>query len=491
MTTTDTDTKQANRRARRRKVGQVPLSGGAVFDVAISDIRPATINDVIYNAIDPSDDDLDELVRLMHDQGQLEPVVLTLDNVLLSGHRRRAAALRLGWETLKARRHEPTILSTDPDFERVLVGYNSQRDKSPDMRVREQIVLTDPEAAYSRMRTERAKAARVKADTLILGAGRGRKRISAAKQPFLDAITRVIEELEAYWPLSDRRIHYALLNDPPLKHANKPETYTDKKGALRHNRYRNDKESYKALCELLTRARLTERIPFEAIGDETRPMMIWDVNANVSPFIRSQVDEFCSGYWRDLMQDQPNHIEIVGEKLTIEGIIRPVASRYCIPYTIGRGYSSLPPRKAMYDRYLASKKQKLVILSLGDHDPEGWDIAETFAKSMRDDFGVSDIVAVKVAVKPEQVARLGLPPNADAKPSSSRFKKFAARFGTAAYELEAVPPPALQGWLDEAVRSVINRDRFNAQVEAEKRDAATVEAFKVAALKYLKTLRID
>ena len=126
------------------------------------------------------------------------------------------------------------------------------------------------------------------------------------------------------------------------------------------------------------------------------------------------------------MQDQPNHIEIVGENLTIEGIVRPIASRYCIPFTIGRGYSSLPPRKAMFDRYKASGKAKLVFLFLGDHDPEGWDLAESFGRSMRDDFGVEEIRGVKVALKPEQVQRLGLPPNADAKKSSSRFKKFAA-----------------------------------------------------------------
>jgi hypothetical protein len=203
------------------------------------------------------------------------------------------------------------------------------------------------------------------------------------------------------------------------------------------------------------------------------------------------VDDFCTGYWRDLMQDQPNHIEIVGEKLTVEWIVRPVAMQYCIPYTIGRGYSSLPPLKAMYDRYRQSRKEKLVMLFLGDHDPEGWDIAETFAKSMRDDFGVQDVFAIKVGLKSEQVAQLGLPPNMDAKQSSSRFKKFAARFGPAAYELEAVPPDTLQAWLDEAVRSVIHVNLFNAQVDAEKRDSATIAAFKRVSVDYLKTLRVE
>jgi hypothetical protein len=481
---------QTRRNGRARsKPRLVPIPGAQVFDVPVADIRPAVVNDVIYGAIDPNHESLDELARLMADQGQLVPIVLTLDGVLLSGHRRRAAAIRLKWNTLKAVRHP--ILSTDADFEKVLVAYNAQRDKTPDMLIREQMVLALPDGAYEALVSERAKAAVVKADALVLGPGRKRARISAAKRGFLDAVQRVIAELKDYWPLSDRKVHYDLLNDPPLRHTSKLESWVDKKGRRRYNRYRNDKDSYKAVCDLLTRARLAGLIPFEAIGDETRPVTTWDVYANVAPYIRGQVDDFCAKYWRDLVQDQPNHVEIVGEKLTVEGIVRPVASKYCIPYTIGRGYSSLPPRKAMFDRFRLSGKAWLVILFLGDHDPEGWDIAEVFAKSMRDDFGVDKIHPVKVGLKPEQVAQLGLPPNADAKTSSSRFKKFAARFGPAAYELEAVPPVRLRGWLDEAVRSVIDIDRFNGQVKQEKRDYATVLAYKRAALGYLKLLRIE
>jgi hypothetical protein len=241
----------------------------------------------------------------------------------------------------------------------------------------------------------------------------------------------------------------------------------------------------------LTRARLAGLVPFSAIGDETRPVTTWDVHPNVCPFVRRVAERFCSGYVRDLTQGQPNHVEVVGEKLTVEGVVRPVAARYCVPYTIGRGYASLPARKAMYDRFKATGKAKLVVLFLSDHDPEGWDVAETFGKSMRADFGVRDVVAVKVGLKPEQVRRLGLPPNADAKPSSSRFAKFSARFGPAAYELEAVSPATLEAWLDEALRSVLDVTRFNAQVEAEKRDAATLAAFKKAGVDFLKALPVD
>src|SRR5579871_1789829 len=108
------------------------------------------------------------------------------------------------------------------------------------------------------------------------------------------------------------------------------------------------------------------------------------------------------------MQSQPNHVEIVGEKNTIEGVIRPIAMDYTIPYTIGRGYSSLPPRYAMAQRFKQSGKEQLVLLVLSDFDPEGEDIAESFARSMRDDFGIKRIVPIKVALTSEQVQEMPL-----------------------------------------------------------------------------------
>jgi hypothetical protein len=480
--------RRANVRPQGTKNGTCPgITLSEIFEMAVADIRPAVVNDVVYGVIKPEDKSLDDLVVSMAEHGQLETIVVSLDNVAISGHRRLAAAKWLGWKHLKARRYP--ILSTDPNFEKVLVSYNTQRDKDPATRMREQLVLTDPEKAYQAIASERAKASQVSAETLVLGHRRRRPKISKAKRPFLDAICRVVDSLKSYWPVSDRKVHYELLNDPPLIHARKGETYIDHKGILRHNRYRNDHKSYKATCELLTRARIDGLIPFDAIGDETRPVITWDVHPNVTPFIRREVDNFCKGYARDLMQGQPCHVEIIGEKLTVEAVVRPVAMRFRIPYTIGRGYSSLPPRKAMYDRFMASGKDWLFLLFLSDHDPEGWDIAETFAKSMRDDFGLENVSVVKVGLKPEQVEHLNLPPNEDAKKTSSRFNKFAARFGPAAYELEAVPMPTLKSWLDEEVRKVINIDAFNAQVEMEKKDSATVVAFKKEALDYLKRMR--
>jgi hypothetical protein len=363
------------------------------------------------------------------------------------------------------------------------VFYNTgQRDKTAGERVREQLVLAqeDPDAVYADLISERVEASKVKATPLDLGETKRRSTISPAKGDFLAAVQKVLAELEEYQPLSDRRIHYALLNDPPLIHASKP-----------HSRYRNDVKCYKALTDLLTRARLEGRIPFEAIGDETRPVTIFKVFPNVAPFVADQIDRFLRGYYRSVLQDQPNHIEIVAEKLTVQGTARPVAAEFCIPMTIGRGYSSLPPRKEMYERFLQSGKEKLVILFLADCDPEGMDIPVSFATSMRDDFGVESVYPIRVGLNIEQVRKLKLPPNTAAKEKSSRFDQYVAKYGPAAYELEAVPPNLLRQWLRESVLKVIDVDRFNAQVDAEKEDAATLTAYRAAAGDYLKTLKLD
>jgi hypothetical protein len=70
-----------------------------------------------------------------------------------------------------------------------------------------------------------------------------RKGISRAKEPMLAAVQHILAQRAEFWPLSDRSIHYALLNDPPLRHAGKPDAV-----------YANDRESYHDLTDLLSRA---------------------------------------------------------------------------------------------------------------------------------------------------------------------------------------------------------------------------------------------
>lgn len=259
-----------------------------------------------------------------------------------------------------------------------------------------------------------------------------------------------------------------LLNKPPLKHAAKPESI-----------YRNDKQSYSALVELLTRARIAGFIPMECIADSTRPVTSWLVHRTAGDFLRKELAEFARGYWRDLLQSQPNHIEIVGEKNTVEPILRPVAMEFCIPMTTGRGYCSLPPRHAISQRYKKSGKKKLILLIVSDFDPDGDEIAHSFARSMRDDFHIADIHPIKVAITAEHVEEYDMPIGGAAKQGSSNYTKFVTRYGDdAVFELEALKPEDLQQILRDAIDSVIDQDRYNHEVERERNDSTRLEGYR-------------
>jgi hypothetical protein len=455
----------------RPKDGQVPIR-----EVPISCIRPSPDNDKLYRPVSTKDPDIIALAKSVKLHGVMEPLVVTVDGFILSGHRRYAAAKRAGLETVPCRTED--ILSTDPGFLTLLREYNRQRAKSLDEVLREEVVSANPEESYRRLVEHRKESARVSAETIRIEGHLRRSRITAAKTPFLDAILGVLRDRRDFWPLTDRQIHYALLNDPPLIHASKQDS-----------RYANTVKSYKSLCELLTRARLAGNVPFASIHDPTRPVTTWQVFRDPAPFFRKQFDGFLKGYYRDLQQSQPNHIEIVGEKNTIESIIRPVAAEFCIPLTIGRGYSSLPPRYEMARRFKASGKEKLILLVLSDFDPEGEDIAHSFARSMRDDFGIGAVVAVKVALTQPQVEEMQLPPLMKAKEKSSRRAKFVDRHGDDVYELEAVHPQRLQEILREAIDGVLDVDRYNAEIEAEKRDAARLDGVRLQVADVLARLR--
>jgi hypothetical protein len=194
------------------------------------------------------------------------------------------------------------------------------------------------------------------------------------------------------------------------------------------------------------------------------------------------------GYWRDLLQSQPNHIEIVGEKNTIQSIIEPVAARYGIPLTIGRGYCSTTPKHDIASRYEKSGKHRLVLLVLSDFDPDGEEIAHSLARSLRDDFYVERIEPIKVALRGSHVAELGLPPSmVKAKTTSANYKRFVREHGTEeVYELEALPPETLQRLLGEAIDSVLDTDAFNAEQETLTQDAAHVETVRQRVLSVLR-----
>lgn len=219
-------------------------------------------------------------------------------------------------------------------------------------------------------------------------------------------------------------------------------------------------------------------VPLQAIEDTTRPVQLGGGFSSFEEFVKQESEYFLTGYSRNLMQGQPHHIEIMLEKNALRSIIEKVARDYCIPVTTGRGFSSLSPRYDLFIRYKQSGKKELILLMLTDFDPDGEQIASSFARSMRDDFGLTDVHAIKVALTAQDVEIQGLPSDLDAKPSSPNYAKFIEKYGSKAVELDAAPVALLQEKLRSTIERAINVDEYNAQIDIEKEDAGNVEAYR-------------
>jgi hypothetical protein len=91
--------------------------------------------------------------------GLQEPLVVTLDNYIVSGHRRHAALERLGrvWAPCRVVPVHRQSMTTD-EYVTLLREHNRQRNKTVAEQVREELVDIDPEQAYQRLRVLRDKS---------------------------------------------------------------------------------------------------------------------------------------------------------------------------------------------------------------------------------------------------------------------------------------------------------------------------------------------
>lgn len=450
-----------------------------VVRMSVREIFPSPENDRLYKPVDPTDPAIVELAQSVRDNGQLDPIMVTIDGYIVSGHRRFAACLLAGLAYVNVI-IVPIRRKDDLDaFVKLLREHNRQRVKSLDEQIREAVIDADPMEARFELELHRRETSKVGRDPLRMNSTRARKQISAAKQPFIDAIQAVLAGLENFGAVSDRQIHYGLLNNPPLKHASKPDST-----------YQNDKASYKSLVELLTRMRICGMIRFDAIADETRPVDNWNTYREPGAFFNSQMSRFLKGYYRDLQQSQPNHVEVLVEKNTVAGLIRPICAEYCIAMTSGRGFCSLPPRYDMAQRFERSGKSRLILLAVSDFDPDGEAIAETFARSMRDDFGIESIHPIKVALTAAQVTQYRLPPSMEAKAGSSRTKGFVDEYGLNVWELEALPPATLQQVVRDAIESVLDIELLRNEIAQESRDAAQLLSIRETVTQQLQSFKL-
>lgn len=451
----------------RRKKDSEALSKYSVSMIPVSKISPSPENDDLYGEI-VHDEQMDALIGSIRKRGLEEPIILTEDFYILSGHRRFYAVGVLGWKVIPCRIRLSIRRATDEQFHASLAEYNPQRIKSVGSLLKESLLRDrDPDDTYQAIREYEETSTNIDVDFMSVDGFKNVREISDKKQEFLTAVQKVIAKLKPYWPLSIRQIHYNLLNKPPLISTPKRSTKN-----AEHYRYKNDKTSYDALVSLLKSARYHRHVSMSCIDDPTRPQLTHSGFENVSEFVEQEISNFLCGYHRDRQVGQPRHIEIFCEKNTLYGMLQRVAKEYYVPLVAGRGFCSIPVWRSMAARFRQSGRDAMTLIIVSDYDPEGLELADDAIRSLRDLWQLP-VEGHRVAVNREQIDELELAEDFNpAKPSSSQFQKFVERTsGEETWEAEALPPDYLLDQVKAAVEANMNMEIFNKLLEQEKEDA--------------------
>lgn len=448
----------------------------------VASLVPSPENAQLYRPIDANDEEIVKLAASIKKHGLQEPLILTADNFIVSGHRRYTALRRSGQvvapcRVLSVRRDSMT---TD-EYVALLREHNRQRNKSVAEQVREELVDIDSEQAMKNLCELRDKSVygyeSNGVEMLKIEGRKVRHAISDQKADHVKYIKQVVfTDRKSYWPLSVRSVHYALLN------------YKFMRNISQELPYKNDDASYQATSDLITRLRLNGEVPWQAFDDITRPLTDFHPWSDVREFVRHEVKNIFDGYWRGLLQTRPNYVEVFCEKNTIYHMVLKVTKRFQIPTSSGRGFNSIDPWHDLVKRYQTSKKERLVVIVLSDFDPEGEMIPQVGGRTLRDDFRVRRFDIIKAGVTSDQIEQYDLPSQNFAKESSPNYDWFVSRNGgdDSAYELEALDPADMLGDLEDIITSVLDMDLFNREAEREQEEAAYLEAARKTAAEALK-----
>lgn len=411
---------------------------------------------------------MDQLRESIRHRGLEEPILVSSDGFILSGHRRQHGCRRNGWTHVPIRKRSNITREGNDQFHRELIEYNPQRIKSVGSLLREALLRDNDSAdTYAAIEERREASMQVDADFMAVEGAKDITPISERRQEFLNAVQVVIEKLEDYWPLSIRQIHYQLLNDPPLK-----QTPKRSKHDVEHYRYKNDDSSYNSLVDLLTAARYHGQVSMSVIDDPTRPQKTFGGWDSVYDFVQSEISDFMVGFHRDRQKDQPRHIECFFEKNTLYRIAERACNEYYVPFNIGRGFCSIPVWRNIARRFNASGKERMTLIIVSDYDPEGLELADDAIRSLQL-HGVP-VDGHRIAVTGEQIDELNLAEDFNpAKETSSRYDAFVGRTGdTKTWECEMLPPDYLVDQIKAAIEANMDMEVYEAICEQEEENCS-------------------
>lgn len=235
----------------------------------------------------------------------------------------------------------------------------------------------------------------------------------------------------------------------------------------------NTERSYKKLAKTISDARLAGMVDWNAIEDRGRVVdmpYFWSGPQALLDACKGSAQ----GYSLDKWRGQPNYVELWVEKQALAGVLEPLASQFCVPLMVNKGYSS---QSAMYEASLRFRRQQgtkdaMKLFYLGDHDPSGEDMVRDITDRLTM-FGVRKLSVVKLALTMDQIQEYEPPPN-PAKMSDPRAGAYVAEHGDESWEVDALPPNVLGDIIRAAFEEVIDDDALEELTEQEESERAAL-----------------
>lgn len=235
----------------------------------------------------------------------------------------------------------------------------------------------------------------------------------------------------------------------------------------------NTDKSYKRLGEIINNARLAGLLSWQYIVDRTRSLKSvshWDTPGDI-------IDAAARSFRLDKWTDQPTRVEVWVEKEALAGVVQRAAEGLDTSWFSCRGYVSQSEQWAAAQRLMTyiNDGQDVVILHLGDHDPSGLDMTRDITSRLTmfidhhlGSYGVDRLTVRRIALNIDQVREHNPPPN-PAKITDSRAAAYIDEYGPESWELDALPPDVLAALIRDEISELLDRDRYQEQVDAEDR----------------------
>lgn len=226
----------------------------------------------------------------------------------------------------------------------------------------------------------------------------------------------------------------------------------------------NNERSYKNVGSLINDGRLAGLIDWHSVTDRTRNLRKeshWDNPADVIASARYS-------YNLDKWKGQPNYVEVWVEKDALVDIVGQACSPLDTPYFSCRGYTSQSEMWSAAQRFIRQeRREKRIIIHLGDHDPSGIDMTRDIQERL-ELFG-ADVYVKRVALTMNQIQTYNPPPN-PAKITDSRASKYIDQFGDESWELDALEPKVITDLIKKQVTMYRNDDIYRAVCDKESRE---------------------